>query len=70
MNWVESVRERGYAMIPAVFRQKESDELLQELKGAALPRSRAGLRHTMRIPAVARMARGSGFAGNGAGGFG
>ena len=59
MNCVESVKERGYAVIPGVFTQKESDELLQELKGAAFPRSRAGLRHAMRIPAVAEMARGA-----------
>lgn len=59
MNWVESVRESGYAVIPEVFRQKESDKLLQELKRANLPRSRAGVRHAMRIPAVAEMARGA-----------
>ena len=59
MNWVESVRERGYAVIPGAFLQEESDQLLKELKGASLPHSRAGLRHAMRIPAVAQMARGA-----------
>lgn len=57
MNWVESVGERGYAAIPEAFLQEESDQLLQELKGVSLPRSRAGLRHAMGIPAVAKMAR-------------
>lgn len=63
MNWAELVKERGYAVIPEVFRQKESDELLQELKGANLPRSRAGVRHAMRIPAVAEMAQGGALLG-------
>lgn len=59
MSWAESVRERGYAVIPEALLQEESGQLLQELKGANLPRSRAGLRHAMRIPAVAQMARGA-----------
>lgn len=59
MTWAESVKEQGFAVIPGVFRQKESDELLQELKRANLPRSKAGMRHAMRIPAVAEMARGA-----------
>lgn len=59
MNWAESVRERGYAVIPEVLRQRKSDELLQELKCASLPRSKAGVRHVMRIPAVAEIARGT-----------
>lgn len=63
MNWAESVKERGYAMIPAALLQKESDELLQELGCANLARSRAGLRHAMRIPAVAEIARGTALLG-------
>lgn len=61
--WVESMRERGYAMIPEVFRQKESDKLLRELNCANLPRSRAGVRHAMRIQAVAEIARGAALLG-------
>lgn len=57
MNCAESIKKRGYAVIPEVLKQKEIGELLQELKRANLPRSRAGVRHAMRIPAVAEMAR-------------
>lgn len=57
MNWAESIKRKGWAVIPRVFRQRESAGLLQELKRANLPRSRAGVRHAMRIPAVAEMAR-------------
>lgn len=37
--------------------QKEVDRLLEELGRADLPRSRAGVRHAMRVPAVGEMAR-------------
>lgn len=57
MNWVELVRESGYAVIPEVFRPKETTELLEELKSPNLPRSKAGVRHAMKVPAVAEMAR-------------
>ena len=63
MNWAELVRERGYAVILEAFLQEESDQLLKELKGASLPRSRAGVRHAMRIPAVAEIARGTALLG-------
>ena len=63
MNWVELVRESGYAVIPKVFRPKETAELLEELKSPNLPRSKAGVRHAMRIPTVATMARGQALLG-------
>lgn len=63
MNWVELVRESGYVVIPEVFRPKETAELLEELKSPNLPRSKAGVRHAMRIPAVATMARGQALLG-------
>ncbi len=54
---VESIRKQGYAVIPEVFSRAVIDGLLRELERAKLPRSRAGVRHAMRIPAVGEMAR-------------
>ena len=54
---MESTRECGFAVIPEVFEQKEIEPLLQELGRANLPRSRAGVRHAMRVRAVGEMAR-------------
>jgi len=50
-------------VIPGVFGQKEIDRLHWELGRAELPRSRAGVRHAMRISAVAEMARGAALLG-------
>lgn len=63
MNWAESIRERGYAAIPEVLRQRKSDDLLWELKRANLPRSKAGMRHAMRVPAIAEVARAAALLG-------
>lgn len=49
--------EAGFAIIQDVLEQKEVDELLEELRRSDLPRSRAGVRHAMRLPAVAKIAR-------------
>lgn len=54
---------QGYALISGVFDRGAIDRLLQELSGVNLPRSRAGLRHAMRIAAVAEMARGADLLG-------
>jgi ectoine hydroxylase-related dioxygenase (phytanoyl-CoA dioxygenase family) len=56
LNWVELIEEQGFAVIPKVLDQKEVDRLLGELGRADLPRSRAGVRHAMKLPAVAEMA--------------
>jgi len=57
LSWMESTRERGFAVIPEVLGQGEIDGLLQELKRANLPHRRAGVRHALRVPAVGGMAR-------------
>lgn len=57
------MREDGYAVIPKALSQKEIDLALQELNSVNLPRSRAGVRHAMRVPAVAEMARGAALLG-------
>jgi hypothetical protein len=63
LNLRDSIVEQGYALISGVFDRGAIDRLLQELSGVNLPRSRAGVRHAMRIPAVAEMARGADLLG-------
>ena len=63
MRPAELTRERGYAVLPEVLGQKEINRLAEELGRSNLPRSRAGVRHAMRIPAVAEMALGAGLVG-------
>ena len=46
-----------------MFRDEKIDGFLQELSRTNLPRSRAGVRHGMRVPAVAEMARGAELVG-------
>ena len=56
MHWLETVRDEGYGLIPDVFAPSEIRSLLTALRREALPRTRAGVRHAMRSPAVARTA--------------
>jgi ectoine hydroxylase-related dioxygenase (phytanoyl-CoA dioxygenase family) len=56
LHWLETVRDEGYGLIPDVFAPSEIRSLLTALKREALPRTRAGVRHAMRSPAVARTA--------------
>ncbi len=56
MDCVKSTREHGFALIPEVFELSKIEPLLQELDRANLPRSRAGVRHAMRLPCVAGLA--------------
>jgi ectoine hydroxylase-related dioxygenase (phytanoyl-CoA dioxygenase family) len=57
LNWVKSTREHGFAVIPKVLGQEEVGRLLGELGRANLPRSRAGVRHAMRLPSISELAR-------------
>ena len=59
MKWIEQTRLEGFAIVLDVLSKKEIHRLLAELDRAQLPRSRAGVRHAMRIPVVAEMARGA-----------
>jgi Phytanoyl-CoA dioxygenase (PhyH) len=63
LSWAESTRGREYSVIPNVFPQKDMDKIFEEFNAAQLTRSRAGVRHAMRIPAVAEMARGTALLG-------
>jgi len=57
LSWPESIQEQGFAIIPAILEPNDVDGLLEEFSRVDLPRSRAGVRHAMRLPAVAKIAR-------------
>lgn len=57
MNWLEQIRAKGFAILPDVLGRADIDALFEALSRAELPRSRAGVRHAMRLPAVASAAR-------------
>ncbi len=56
MGWFEIIRKQGYAIIPDILESNEVNRLLDEFSRVDLPRSRAGLRHAMKVPAVAAVA--------------
>lgn len=57
--WQRSVEQRGFAIIPGVIDDEDISELLDDLANAGLRRSRAGVRHALKNPVVARAARDS-----------
>jgi ectoine hydroxylase-related dioxygenase (phytanoyl-CoA dioxygenase family) len=57
LSWLEPIQKQGFAIIPRILEPEEIDGLLNEFRCVNLPRSRAGMRHTMRLPAIAAMAR-------------
>jgi ectoine hydroxylase-related dioxygenase (phytanoyl-CoA dioxygenase family) len=57
LSWLEPIQKQGFAIIPGILQPKEIDRLLDEFRCANLPRSRAGVRHAMRLPAVATVAQ-------------
>lgn len=57
MSWQKPIQEQGFSIIPAILEPEEVQRLLDEIRCADLPRSRAGIRHAMRHPAVATIAR-------------
>lgn len=59
MDWSDNIEKLGFAVIPGVLEEEGLDRVLAELGRVELPRSRAGVRHAMRIPAVAEVARGT-----------
>jgi ectoine hydroxylase-related dioxygenase (phytanoyl-CoA dioxygenase family) len=56
VGWVESIGKHGYGIIPRVLGLKDVDALREELSTVDLPRSRAGVRHAMKLPAVSAVA--------------
>jgi ectoine hydroxylase-related dioxygenase (phytanoyl-CoA dioxygenase family) len=57
LGWHRTVQEQGYGLIPAVFTKDEVFDLLKQISGEALQRTRAGVRHAMRSNSVAQIAR-------------
>jgi ectoine hydroxylase-related dioxygenase (phytanoyl-CoA dioxygenase family) len=56
MDWHEVIEENGFAILPGLFSQEYLDRLLQEIDESAPRRSRAGLRHAMKLAPVAELA--------------
>lgn len=56
MDFQKLIREQGFAIIPNVLGRTDVDTLLAEFSRAELPRSKAGIRHALRLPAVERIA--------------
>ncbi len=59
MTLARTIQEQGFGIIPSVLAQQDVDDLVEELSRVNLPRSRAGVRHAMKLATVAAMARGS-----------
>ena len=57
MSWLEPIQKLGFAIIPSMLKPMEVGVLLEAFSQAELPRSRAGLRHAMKLPAVASLAQ-------------
>ena len=53
----KSIAEQGCVIVPEALGQAEVESLLRELRRADFPRSRAGLRHAMRVESVASVAK-------------
>jgi ectoine hydroxylase-related dioxygenase (phytanoyl-CoA dioxygenase family) len=56
LDWLDIVRDEGCGLIPDVFAPSEIQSLLSRLDEEGLPRTRAGVRHAMRSPTVAKIA--------------
>jgi ectoine hydroxylase-related dioxygenase (phytanoyl-CoA dioxygenase family) len=56
LDFQRLIQEQGFAIVPNVLGRSDVDALLAELSRAELPRSKAGIRHALKLPAVARIA--------------
>lgn len=56
MDFQKLIREQGFAIIPNVLGRTDVDALLAELSQTELPRSKAGIRHALKLPAFAKIA--------------
>jgi len=59
LNLNRSIAEQGFAIIPEVLRPDELTKLFSDLSQSDLPRSKAGIRHAMKLPSVAKTAHDS-----------
>jgi ectoine hydroxylase-related dioxygenase (phytanoyl-CoA dioxygenase family) len=56
-NLKSDIAERGFSILPDAFSAVSIDRLEKGLREAPLPRSRAGIRHALRHPAVLEVSR-------------
>jgi ectoine hydroxylase-related dioxygenase (phytanoyl-CoA dioxygenase family) len=54
---LNAVEQDGFAILSEVLSPSEAQRLIDEIDRSPLTRSRAGIRHAMRHPAIARLAR-------------
>jgi len=59
LNWREPIETQGFAIIPNVVLQEDVIGVSEDLTSANLARSRAGVRHAMRVVSVSALARDS-----------
>ena len=59
MDLRKSIEENGFAILPGVFAHESLDCLLEEIDQLAPRRSRAGLRHALKLTPVAALAQGA-----------
>lgn len=57
MNASRLVEERGFAIFAEVFSKLEMHQLIQSVEQSMLKRSKAGVRHALRHPAIETLAR-------------
>ena len=56
MTWQESVKNSGFAILAPILSPIEVTRIIDELEKSSLHRSRAGMRHALKHPAVAKLA--------------
>jgi ectoine hydroxylase-related dioxygenase (phytanoyl-CoA dioxygenase family) len=57
MNWLAGIEQEGFAIVPSVFSGTFVDQILGEITKLSPPRSKAGVRHALRLSPVAEVAR-------------
>jgi ectoine hydroxylase-related dioxygenase (phytanoyl-CoA dioxygenase family) len=57
VDWLNSVRDRGFAIIPDLLTSADFEPLTATLRDPGTQRSRAGVRHAMRFSCVSALAR-------------
>src|ERR1700680_406909 len=57
MNALNIIQERGFGVLPEVLLPHEARRLIDDLDQSPLRRSKAGVRHALRHPSVAALAR-------------
>jgi ectoine hydroxylase-related dioxygenase (phytanoyl-CoA dioxygenase family) len=56
VNSQDSVKKSGFSILPPLLSSTEVNRLLADLEGSSLHRSRAGIRHAIKHPAVVELA--------------